>query len=61
MQMEYKPRRTLRSVDSGQVVEPRVQTKHGEAAISCYAAHKWSKLPIDATSGPCVNVFTFRL
>ena len=29
--VEYKPSRALRSTDSGQIVEPRVQTKHGEA------------------------------
>ena len=43
--VEYKPSRALRSIDSGQIVEPRVQTKHGEAAFSCYAAQNWNKLP----------------
>ena len=33
---EYKPSRALRSKDSGQLVQSRVQTKHGEAAFSCY-------------------------
>ena len=28
---EYKPSRALRSKDSGQLVQSRVQTKHGEA------------------------------
>lgn len=37
--LEYKPGMILRSVDSGQIVEPRVQLKHGEATFSCYAAH----------------------
>ena len=31
---EYKPIRALRSMDSSQLVEPRFQTKQGEAAFS---------------------------
>lgn len=27
------------SVESGQLVMPTVQTKHGEAAFSCYVTH----------------------
>ena len=61
MLTEYKPSRALRSTDSGQIVEPRVQTKHGEAAFSCYAAHRWNKLPTDLKSAPNVNVFKSRL
>ena len=34
MLVEYKPSRALRSTDSGQIVEPRVQTKHDEAAFT---------------------------
>ena len=34
MLVEYKPSRALRSTDSGQIVELRVQTRHGEAAFS---------------------------
>lgn len=30
---------------SGQVAEPRVRTKHDEAAFSGYAAHKCKNLP----------------
>ena len=45
--VEYKPSRALRSTDSGQIVEPRVQTKHGEAAFSRYAAQNWNKLPAE--------------
>lgn len=37
---EFKPSRALRSTDSGQVVEPRVLVKHGEATFRCYNAHK---------------------
>lgn len=37
--MEYKPNRTSNIVDTGQVVEARVQTLYGEAALSCDAAH----------------------
>ena len=44
---EYKPSRALRSKDSGQLVQSRVQTKHGEAAFSCYTANKWNKLPVE--------------
>lgn len=36
----------------GQLVEPRVQTRHGEPALSCHAAHKWNKLPTEVTSAP---------
>ena len=35
---EYKPSRALRSKDSGQLVQFRVQTKHGEAAFSTLSA-----------------------
>lgn len=30
--------------DMPQLVEPKVQSKHGEAAFHCYAAHKWATL-----------------
>ncbi|KAK0136078.1 Transmembrane protein 81 [Merluccius polli] len=55
--VEYKPSRALRSTDSGQIVKPRVQTKHGEAAFSCYAAQNWNKLPDELKSAPTVNIF----
>lgn len=35
--------RALRSADTGQLVEPRVHSKYGEAASSRYAAHTWNK------------------
>ncbi|KAK0130822.1 hypothetical protein N1851_034497 [Merluccius polli] len=50
--VEYKPSRALRSTDLGQIVKPRVQTKHGEAAFSCYAAQNWNKLPAELKSAP---------
>lgn len=59
--MEYKPSRALRSTDSGQIVEPRAQTKHSEATFCCYAAHKWNKLPIELQSASNVSVFKSRL
>ena len=59
--VEYKPSRVLRSTDSGQIVEPRVQTKNGEAAFSCYAAQNWNKLPAELESAPTVNIFKSRL
>lgn len=43
--IEYKP---CQDVNAGQVVEPRVQAKYGEAAFSCYAIsclQKRKKLP----------------
>ncbi|KAK0130546.1 hypothetical protein N1851_035223 [Merluccius polli] len=58
--VEYKPCRALRSTDSGQIVKPRVQTKHGEAAFSCYAAQHWNKLPAELKSAPTVNIFKSR-
>ena len=58
---EYTPSRALRSSDSGQLVEPRVQSKHGEAAFSCSAAQKWNKLPVELRSAPNVNIFKCRL
>ncbi|KAK0146594.1 hypothetical protein N1851_014100 [Merluccius polli] len=54
--VEYKPSRALRSTDSGQIVEPRVQTKHGEAAFSCYAAQNWNKLPAETISPNCEHL-----
>lgn len=33
MLMEYRPSRTLSSVKTGQVVEPRVETKHDEVVL----------------------------
>ncbi|KAK0133338.1 RNA-directed DNA polymerase from mobile element jockey [Merluccius polli] len=55
--VEYKPSRALRSTDSGQIVKPRVQTKHGEA-FSCYAAQNWNKLPAELKSAPTCNTST---
>ena len=54
---EYKPSRALRSNDSGQLVQSRVQTEHGEATFSCYAANKWNKLPVEIKLSPNVNIF----
>ena len=59
--VEYKPSRALRSTDSGQIVEPRVQTKHGEAAFSRYAAQNWNKLPAELKSAPTVDIFKSKL
>lgn len=39
MLIKYKPR-SLSSADVGQLVDLRVQTKHHEAAFSCYAANR---------------------
>lgn len=61
MLVEYKPSRALRSTDSGQIVEPRVQTRHGEAAFSYYAAHNWNKLPAELKSAPTLSTFKSRL
>jgi len=58
---EYKPSRALRSKDSGQLVQSRVQTKHGEAALSCYAANKWNKLPVEIKLSPNGDIFKSRL
>ncbi|KAK0147374.1 V-set and immunoglobulin domain-containing protein 10-like [Merluccius polli] len=59
--VEYKPSRALRSTDLGQIVKPRVQTKHGEAAFSCYAAQHWNKLPAELKSAPTVSIFKSKL
>lgn len=61
MLMEYRPSRTLRSGDSGQILEPRVQYKHSEAAFTCYVANKWNKLQTEVKSVPSVHVFKSRL
>lgn len=53
--------RTLRSLDSDQLIHPRVLTKPGEAALSCYAARKWNKLPIEIKYAPNVNIFISRM
>ena len=58
---EYKPSRAVRSKDSGQLVQSRVQTKHGEAAFSSYAANKWNKLPAEIKLSPNVDIFKSRL
>ena len=42
-------------------MEPRVQTKHGEAAFSRYAAQNWNKLPAELKSAPTVDIFKSRL
>lgn len=65
MECEYTPNRTLGSADSGEIAEPRVQTKHGEAAFSCYAARKWNEnksvhtngIKTEVKSAPSMNVF----
>ena len=43
------------------LVQSRVQTKHGEAAFSCYAANKWNKLPVEIKLSPNVDVLKSRL
>lgn len=45
----------MRSVDSGQLVEPIVESKYGEVAFGCYAACKWNKLPTEVKSDPSAN------
>ena len=37
--------RALSSPGAGLLTVPRVQAKHGKAALSFYAPHIWSKLP----------------
>ncbi|KAK0132374.1 hypothetical protein N1851_032740 [Merluccius polli] len=46
---------------TSQIVKPRVQTKHGEAAFSCYAAQHWNKLPAELKSAPTVSIFKSKL
>ena len=36
---EYKPVRSVGSAGAGQLVVPRVETKHGEMTFNRYAAH----------------------
>ena len=43
---------------TGQLVEPRVQAKHGESACNGYAVCNWSKQPEDLSCAP--NVATFK-
>ena len=42
---EYKPSKALRSMDSGQLEEPWVKTKHGEAAPTGTNCQKTSDVP----------------
>uniref|UniRef100_A0A8C5EV94 Protein kinase domain-containing protein n=1 Tax=Gouania willdenowi TaxID=441366 RepID=A0A8C5EV94_GOUWI len=61
MLVRYEPSRSLRSMDTDQIVEPRVHSKHGDAAFSCYAAKKWNKLPAELKSASNVNIFKSKL
>ncbi|KAE8289426.1 hypothetical protein D5F01_LYC11126 [Larimichthys crocea] len=61
MLAEYRPSRALRSTDSGQIVEHRVQTRHSKAAFSSYAVHNWNKLPAGLNSAPTFSTFKSRL
>ena len=36
----------FRTATTGQLVEPRIQTKQGKMAFSHYAAHYWNQLPV---------------
>lgn len=47
--IESKPNRALRSTHSGQIVEPRVQSKHGEAEMEA-----------DLKSAPTMKVLKSR-
>ena len=58
---KYKPSRAPRSMDSDQLVKPRVQTKFGEEAFSYYAACNWNKLPEDLRGAPQKNKIKTRL
>uniref|UniRef100_A0A3B1J4V1 Reverse transcriptase domain-containing protein n=1 Tax=Astyanax mexicanus TaxID=7994 RepID=A0A3B1J4V1_ASTMX len=58
---EYRPTRSLRSMAKGHLVEPRVRSKHGEAAFSYYAAYNWNRLPESLRNTPNVELFKSRL
>jgi len=45
----------------GALVQSRAQTKHGEAAFSCYTANKWNKLPVEIKLSPNVDIFKSML
>lgn len=48
-------------LQTGPFVEPKFQSKHGEAAPSCYAAHKWNKLLMEVKWAQIINAFEYRL
>ena len=41
----YKPNRSLRSTDIGQLVVPRLRSKQSEIAFSHHAVHCWNQIP----------------
>ena len=59
--VEYKPSRSLRSLGSSQLVEPRVRTKQSELAFSYSAVHRWNKLPLDIKCAPTLDTFKVKL
>ena len=61
MMQQYEPSRALRSLGTGQLVLPKVKTKHGEAAFSYYAAVKWNQLTESIRKAPTVDIFKSRL
>ena len=61
MLIEYKPNRSLRSSGSSHLVIPRVHSKQGESAFSCYASRSWNQLPEEIRCAPTVATFKSRL
>ena len=61
MLIEYRPKRTLRSLGSHQLEIPRVLSKQGESAFSYYASRSWNQLPEEIRCAPTVATFKSRL
>jgi len=61
MLIEYKPNRSLRSSGSSHLEIPRVHSKQGESAFSCYASRSWNQLPEEIRCAPTVATFKSRL
>ena len=61
MFQRYVPPRSLRSQQKFILEKPTVSTKHGEAALSYYAAHLWNQLPEGIQNAPTVSCFKSRL
>lgn len=44
------------NINAGGLVEPRIQSRYGEAAFTCYDARQWKKLPTEIKSAPGKNI-----
>ncbi|KAF7654215.1 hypothetical protein LDENG_00072590, partial [Lucifuga dentata] len=57
----YEPSRSFRTSGAGPLADPRVRTKHAEAAFCYHATQTWKNLPEDIRQAPTLTIFKSKL